>query len=111
MEPIASCTTPMFSKMPATLKATQPEMLAICQAIGSALATIASGISPFDQSQMASAAVLTSITAFSEDSSSPFSVTSRVCRPKSRFSVSSASRTKASSCSARAKSFTVMMLV
>ena len=35
-----SCTTPMFSKMSVTCQATQPAMLTICQASGSAVATM-----------------------------------------------------------------------
>ncbi len=46
MERMPSCTTPMFSKIIVTLSPTQPAMLEICQASGSAIATVPTPISP-----------------------------------------------------------------
>ena len=111
MEAMPSCTTPIFSKIEETLKATQPEMFTICQAMGSAVATTPSPISPRVQSQIDSAAIPVISSAFSEDSNSPFSVTMRVWRWKRSVSWFSPSPTKSSSSRARAKSFTVRMLV
>ena len=97
--------------MAVTLKATQPEILAICQAMGSAVATAARPIWPWIQSQMPVAAVAVIIEAFSRPRVKPFTVTSRICRRKAAFSACTPSRTKASSCEARANSFTVWILV
>ena len=71
-----------------TLKATQPEMLAICQAIGSAVATAASAdLGPGSRARWPVAAVPVSIAAFSSRrAAKPFSVTSRICRRKAAFS-------------------------
>ena len=111
MEPIASCTTPMLSKMEATLNATQPEMLAICHAIGTAVATAPTPISPRVHSDTPTAAVDVTRAAFSAASAKPFSVTSRICRRNASVSASTPSRAWASSSRARAKSFTVCTLV
>ena len=59
-----SCTMPMFSKMPVTSQLTQPDTLAICQASGSAVATMPGPIAPWLHSTMPIAAVLTSSSAF-----------------------------------------------
>ena len=88
MEPIASCTTPMLSKIEVTLNATQPEMLAICHAIGSAVATAPRPISPRVHSHTATAAVAVIMAAFSVASAKPFSVTSRICRRNASVSAS-----------------------
>jgi hypothetical protein len=101
----------MLSKIEATLKATQPEMLAICQAMGSAVATVPMPISPRVHSQTAVAAVAVIMDAFSVPSAKPFSVTSRICRRNASVSATTPSRAKASSSRARAKSFTVWTLV
>ena len=111
MEFMLSCTTPRFSKIEVTLKATQPEMLAICQAIGSAVATAATSIAPSVQSQTATAAMAVIIAAFSVASAKPLKVTRRICRWKAAVRASSPSRMKASSSRARANSFTVWILV
>ena len=52
-----SWTMPMFSKMPVTSQLTQPETLAICQASGSAVATMPAPIAPSLHSTMPIAAV------------------------------------------------------
>ena len=72
-----SCTTPTFSKMLVTCQATQPDMLTICQDIGSAIATVPTSIWPRVHSTSASAPVLVTIMALSDDSVSPNSVLSR----------------------------------
>ena len=53
IERMPSCTTPMFSKIMVTLSPTQPAMLEICQASGSAMATMPTLISPICQSHSA----------------------------------------------------------
>ena len=50
-----SCTVPMFSKIEVTLRATQPAMLVICQASGSAIATAPTAMRPLLHCQIASA--------------------------------------------------------
>ncbi len=54
-----SCTTPTFSKIVVTLSPTQPAMLAICQASGSAIATVPTPIPPDRHSAIAVAPVAT----------------------------------------------------
>ena len=46
IERMPSCTTPTFSKIAVTFCATQPAMLAICRASGSAMATVPTAIRP-----------------------------------------------------------------
>ena len=72
-----SCTTPIFSKMAVTCQATQPEMFTICQASGSAIATVPTETCPCAHSSSARPPVDVTITAFSDDSESPNSVLSR----------------------------------
>ena len=63
-----SCTMPIFSKIEVTLRATQPAILVICQASGSAIATAPTGMRPPLHSQIASDAVPTISDAFITDS-------------------------------------------
>ena len=59
-----SCTTPTFSKIAVTFCATQPAMLEICQASGSAIATVPTPTRPEDQSRTATVPVPTTMQAF-----------------------------------------------
>ena len=111
MERMPSCTTPTFSKMPVMFCATQPAMLEICQASGSAVATVASGTRPARQARMATAPTPTTIAALISASARLHRVISRSWRWKVSVCSSTASRTKASSSRARANSLTVRMLV
>ena len=54
-----SCTVPMFSNTAVTLRATQPAMLVICQASGSAIATAPTAMRPALHCQIATLAVPT----------------------------------------------------
>jgi len=69
--------TPTFSKMLVTCQATQPEMLRICQASGSAIATVPTSTCPCAQSTSASVPVLVTIRALRNERQSPNSVFSR----------------------------------
>ena len=70
----------MFSKIVVTFCATQPAMAAICQVSGSAIATVPTTMRPSFHSQIANAAVATTIVAFSSARQNPSSVVSRTCR-------------------------------
>jgi hypothetical protein len=63
--------------MPVTCQATQPEMLTICQASGSAIATVPTETCPRVHNNSASAPVPVTIRALSDDNASPSSVLSR----------------------------------
>ena len=106
-----SCTTPTFSKIPVTSQLTQPATLAICQASGSAVATTPAVTCPCPQSVMPIPAVLTSSSAFIVASTAMKRVMRRMCAAIAPVWSSTTSRTYASSSRARAKSFTVRMLV
>ncbi len=88
-----SCTTPIFSKMAVTCQATQPEMLMICQASGSAIATVPTVTCPRVHSTKASAPVLVTMRAFSNDRQRPNRVLSRSEEWNRPVCWSSASRT------------------
>ena len=76
-----SCTTPMFSKMPATSQLTQPAALAICQASGKAVATMPASTTPCDHSQMPIAAVPVSRIAFISERQNMNCEISFMCAP------------------------------
>ena len=63
--------------MAVTCQATQPETLTICQASGSAIATVPTETCPRVHSDSASAPVPVTIKALSDDSASPSSVLRR----------------------------------
>ena len=111
IERMPSCTTPTFSKMPVMFCATQPAMLEICQASGSAVATVPIGTRPARQARIASVPVAVTISAFITASVTLHRVTRRSWRRNAAVCSSTASRTKASSSRERANSFTVRMLV
>ena len=69
--------TPMFSKIEVICQATQPAMLTICQASGSAIATVPTSTLPWLHSTSASAPVPVTIMALSVDRHSPNTVLSR----------------------------------
>ncbi len=101
----------MFSKMPVTSQLTQPATLAICHASGSAVATTPALTCPCAHRVMPMPAVATSSSAFIVDSVAMNLVMSRMCAAIAFACSSITSRTYASSSRARAKSFTVRMLV
>ncbi len=111
IERMPSCTTPTFSKMPVMFCATQPAMLEICHASGSAVATVPTGTRPARQASIASSPVPTTMVAFIKASVTLHSVISRNWRWNAPVCWSMASRTKASSSVERANSLTVRMLV
>ncbi len=106
-----SCTTPMFSKMPLTSHDTQPAMLAICHASGSAVATAAALACPASHSHTPSAAVPTTRAAFMQVSVAMKRVVMRMWAAMRPRCSTIASRTYESSSAARANSFTVGKLV
>ena len=59
--------TPTFSKIDVTCNATHPPMLTICHASGSAMATVPTSTLPRVHNTSASAPVLVTIVALSED--------------------------------------------
>ncbi len=69
--------TPTFSKIDVICQATQPAMLTICQASGSAIATVPTSTFPRVHKMSASAPVPVTISALSEDRQKPNSVLSR----------------------------------
>ena len=85
--------------------------MAICQASGSAVATMPALTRPCPQSVMPMPAVLTSSNAFIVDSTAMNRVMSRIWAEIAPVCSSTTSRTYASSSRARAKSFTVRMFV
>ena len=101
----------MFSKMPVTSQLTQPATLAICHASGSAVATMPAVARSRLHSTMPMPAVPTSSIAFMVASMPMNLVMSRMCAAMACACSSIISRTYASSSRARAKSFTVRMLV
>ena len=64
---IPSWITPTFSKIDVTCNATQPPMFTICHASGSAMATVPTSTLPRVHNTSASAPVLVSMVALSED--------------------------------------------
>ena len=101
----------MFSKMPVTSQLTQPATLAICQAIGNAVATSPALTWPTLHNTMPMLAVLTSSSAFSVDSVAMKRVVSRMWAAIAAVCWTITSRTYSSSSRARANSLTVRMLV
>ena len=87
-----SCTTPMFSKMLETSHDTQPAMLAICQASGSAVATSA-GLAAPSHSATPMAAVPTISAEFRQASVNMKRVVIRMCAAMRSRCSSIASRT------------------
>ena len=111
MDFIPSWTTPTFSKIPVMLNATQPDMLAICQASGRAMATVPTG-APYDaHSHTATAPMLTTRLAFINESVSEKAVIRRCDRRNNAVCSSTVERMKSSSSRGRANSFTVRMFV
>ncbi len=106
-----SCTVPTFSKIEVTFCATQPAILAICQAMGMAMATVPTGTRPCTQSSTATAPVLVTSRAFVIACTMNQVVMRRSWWRKASVCSSTPSRMKASSCRARAKSFTVRIFV
>jgi hypothetical protein len=106
-----SCTVPTFSKIEVTFCATQPAMLAICQAMGMAIATVPTGTRPCTHSSTATAPVLVTSSAFVIACTMNQVVINRSWRWKALVWSSTPSRMKSSSWRARAKSFTVRILV
>jgi hypothetical protein len=68
---------PIFSKIDVICQATQPAMLTICQASGSAIATVPTSTLPCVHNTSASAPVPVTIVALSADRQKPNSVLSR----------------------------------
>ena len=101
----------MFSNMPLTSHDTQPAMLAICHARGSAVATAAALAWPASHSHTPSAAVPTTRAAFMQVSVAMKRVVMRMCAAMRSRCSTMASRTYESSSAARANSFTVGKLV
>ena len=106
-----SCTTPTFSKMPATSHDTQPAVLVICQASGSAMANTPTSSRWACHSHRPTAAVATSNSAFISHSVQMNRVTIRMWPAIEPWCAVITSRTCWSSSLGRANSFTVRMLL
>ncbi len=102
---------PTFSKMPVTFWATHPAICEICQASGSAMATVPTATRPCSHSVTAIAPIAATWSAFSIAKVTVKPVVRRNWRRNAAVCSSTDSRTNWSSSAALANNLTVRMLV
>ena len=110
IDSMPSCTTPIFSKIPATSQDTQPAAVVICQAKGTAIANTATSKAWACHNQMPTPAVPTSSMALSSHSAAMNWVVMREWPAMASWCACITPRTWRSSSLGRAKSLTVRML-